>query len=88
MQSSVDQPTNIGTEQHVTVNELVQTIIDVSGKDLSINHIDGPVGVASRNFSKKRIHRLGWYASTSLRSGIEKTYPWILDQVNVAAKTE
>jgi len=82
MQSDLDQPTNIGTEQYVTVNELVQTVIDVSGKDLHIKHVDGPVGVAARNFSKARINSIGWHASTSLRSGIEQTYAWILDQVN------
>jgi len=80
-QSDLQVSANIGTEQYVTVNELVQTVIDVSGKDVSIQHVDGPVGVAARNFSKARMCDLGWEATVSLRKGIETTYSWIAEQV-------
>jgi GDP-D-mannose 3', 5'-epimerase len=80
-QSDLRKSANIGTEEYVTVNHLVQTVIDVSGKDVRIEHVDGPVGVASRNFSKARMNSLGWEARVTLREGIERTYPWIAEQV-------
>ena len=64
-----------------TVNELVDTVFRVSGKQLGVRHITGPVGVASRNFSKERIGKLGYRSSHTLEDGIRKTYPWIAAQV-------
>ena len=81
MQSDLHVPANIGTEQYVTVNDLVRTVIEVSGKELEVQHVEGPVGVLARNFSKARMHSLGWEAKVSLREGIEATYPWIAEQV-------
>ena len=43
--------------------------------------MEGPVGVQSRNFSNAKIYSLGWNPQFSLREGIEKTYPWIEQQV-------
>ncbi len=42
---------NIGGPQYVTVDELVNTVIEVSGKEIHVQYVDGPVGVQSRNFS-------------------------------------
>lgn len=81
MQSDLRESANIGTDEYVTVNELVQTVIDVSGKDVSIRHVEGPVGVQARNFSKARMKALGWEAKVTLREGIEQTYPWVAEQV-------
>jgi nucleoside-diphosphate-sugar epimerase len=72
---------NIGTEEYVTVNQLVDTVIAVSGKEVGVEHVEGPVGVQARNFSHARMHQLGWEAKTSLREGIERTYRWIEEQV-------
>ncbi len=83
MQSDLVNSVNIGTEEYVTVNDLVQTVIDVSGKDVTIEHVDGPVGVQARNFSKARMYGLGWKARVSLREGIAETYPWIAEQVRL-----
>ena len=80
-QSDLEGAVNIGSEEYVTVNELVRTVLEVAGKDLRIQHVEGPVGVQARNFSKARIHSLGWEAELSLREGIERTYPWVLAQV-------
>lgn len=81
MHSDLEGAVNIGSPEYNTVNELVDTVAQVSGKKVNIKHIDGPVGVQSRNFSNERIYSLGWRAKNSLKDGIEKTYPWIQDQV-------
>jgi len=81
MQSNLEGPVNIGNPEYVTVDELVHTVADVAGKAIEIRHVDGPVGVQSRNFSNARIQSLGWRAQWPLRRGIEVTYPWIEAQV-------
>jgi GDP-D-mannose 3',5'-epimerase len=81
MQSDLETSVNIGSEEYVTVAELVQTVIEVSGKKIEIEYVQGPVGVQARNFSKARIHALGWETSTSLKEGIGCTYRWIEEQV-------
>ncbi len=81
MQSDLEGAVNIGGEEYVTVAELVQTVIDVSGKDIRIEYVEGPVGVHSRNFSKERIKSLGWEAQVPLKEGIAHTYRWIEEQV-------
>jgi nucleoside-diphosphate-sugar epimerase len=81
VQSDLEGAINIGTEEYVTVNELVETVIDVSGKTIGVEHVEGPVGVHARNFSHARMHELGWEARTTLREGIGKTYAWIEEQV-------
>ena len=86
VESDVDEPANIGTSEYVTVNDLVDTVMRVSGKALGVRHIDGPIGVASRNFSKDRIEKLGYRATHSLEDGIRKTYPWIAEQVAAHAE--
>jgi nucleoside-diphosphate-sugar epimerase len=48
-------------------------------------HVEGPVGVQSRNFRNARIYSIGWRAKVSLKEGIELTYPWIEAQVKVLA---
>jgi len=87
MQSDLEGAANIGCPQYVTVDELVQTVAEVSGKTIHIQHVEGPVGVQSRNFSNERIYSLGWTAQFDLRAGIEKTYPWVEQQV-IAARGE
>jgi nucleoside-diphosphate-sugar epimerase len=82
MQSDLKGPVNIGCPQYVTVDELVETVAEVAGKKIEINHIAGPVGVQSRNFSNDRIYSLGWEAKYYLKDGIALTYPWIEKQVN------
>jgi GDP-D-mannose 3', 5'-epimerase len=81
MQSDLDGPVNIGNPEYVTVDEMVRTVADVAGKSVKIRHVDGPVGVQSRNFSNARIKSLGWRAQWPLRRGIEATYHWIAAQV-------
>ncbi len=79
--SELTVPTNIGCPEYVSVDELVQTVADVAGKRVGIKHVNGPVGVHSRNFSNERIYSTGWRARFSLRDGIACTYPWVEAQV-------
>jgi nucleoside-diphosphate-sugar epimerase len=84
MHSDLQGAANIGCPQYVSVNELVATVAEVAGKHVHIKHIDGPVGVQSRNFSNERIYSLGWESRFDLKAGIERTYPWIEAQVKAA----
>ncbi len=81
MLSDLEGPANIGCPQYVSVDELVQTVVETSGKTIHMRHIEGPVGVHSRNFSNSRIYSIGWRAKYSLNDGIALTYPWIETQV-------
>lgn len=85
MQSEITEPTNIGSDEIVSVDELVATVADVAGKKIGIRHVEGPVGVQARYHSSDRIKSTGWRAKHTLRDGIEETYPWIEEQVRAAA---
>jgi len=85
----LEGPVNIGSCEYVTVDELVETVIEVAGKQIYKRYVEGPVGVQARNFSKERIQSLGWRTKVSLkacpehsrRKGIARTYSWIEAQV-------
>jgi nucleoside-diphosphate-sugar epimerase len=86
MRSSVSEPINIGSEELVTIDQLADLIMDIAGKQLTKNHIAGPVGVRGRNSNNRMIkQRLGWAPSASLRGGLERTYEWIEQQVRAEA---
>ena len=85
MQSDLEGPTIIGSDEYVTVDELVRTVTDAAGKAIHVQHVAGPVGVQARNFDKSKIKSLGWEARTSLREGIARTYAWIEGQVKQVA---
>jgi GDP-D-mannose 3',5'-epimerase len=84
MQSDLHGAVNIGCPQYVNVDELAYAIAEVAGKEIHIQHVQGPVGVQSRNFSNERIYSIGWQAKYYLRDGIAETYPWIEAQVQAA----
>jgi GDP-D-mannose 3',5'-epimerase len=81
MHSDLEGAANIGCPQYVTVDELVATVAKVAGKTIHVKHIDGPVGVQSRNFSNERIYSLGWKPKVFLEEGIGYTYRWVEEQV-------
>jgi len=83
MRSDFEGPVNIGSEEMVTVNELAQHVIDISGKNITIKNIDGPIGVRGRNSDNDLIQeKLGWAPNYPLYDGLTKTYKWISKQVN------
>jgi nucleoside-diphosphate-sugar epimerase len=86
MQSDLHGAVNIGCPQYVTVDELAKTVAEVAGKRMNIKHVQGPVGVQSRNFSNDRIYSLGWKAKIFLEDGIKLTYPWVESQVKAALR--
>jgi GDP-D-mannose 3', 5'-epimerase len=82
MKSDWSGPVNIGSDEMVTINQLVKTIALVAGKDVTINHIDGPLGVRGRNSDNTLIReKLTWQPHYPLSIGIEHTYKWIKQQV-------
>jgi GDP-D-mannose 3',5'-epimerase len=83
MRSDHRGPLNLGTEEMVSINELVDVVAQVSGKTgLTVRHVPGPQGVRGRNSDNSRLREvLGWEPTISLRDGIEPTYRWIAEQV-------
>jgi nucleoside-diphosphate-sugar epimerase len=88
MESDFTGPVNIGSEEMVTINRLVELVAGIAGKKVSIRHIPGPLGVRGRNSDNRLIEeKLGWKPSQSLQAGLEKTYRWIDTQVQEALVT-
>ena len=82
MDSDFIGPVNIGSEEMVTIDELVETAARVSGKQVTKRHIDGPTGVRGRNSNNDLIReKLNWDYVMSLEEGIFKTYNWIKEQI-------
>tara|TARA_R100000008_G_C3546257_1_gene147731 strand:+ start:47 stop:670 length:624 start_codon:yes stop_codon:yes gene_type:complete len=94
MESDFDGPVNIGSEEMISINDFAQMAIDVSEKNLKIFNIQGqefknkygfkcPVGVRGRNSDNTLIRsKLGWDYDQPLVEGMQKTYSWILEQIN------
>ncbi len=78
-------PVNIGSEEMVTINRLAELIMEVAGKDLSLKHVPGPLGVRGRNSDNRLIQeRLGWSPSSALVDGLRQTYRWIESEATAA----
>ncbi len=81
MESDFMGPVNIGSDEMVTINQLAEMAILISGKKLSIQHIPGPQGVRGRNSDNTLIYKkLGWKPTQPLLEGVKKTFNWINDQ--------
>jgi nucleoside-diphosphate-sugar epimerase len=83
LRSGFSGPVNIGSEEMVTINQLVDLVSDIAGKRIIKKHIDGPQGVRGRNSDNRLIkERLQWCPTQALRVGLETTYAWIEAQVH------
>ena len=83
MDSDFIGPVNIGSEEMVTINELVDIVESIEDKDLVRIYVDGPLGVRGRNSNNDLIReKLGWDYSMTLEEGIKKTYHWIGWQIS------
>ena len=82
MASDFTGPINIGSEEMVSINTLVNIVASVAKKNISINHVPGPIGVRGRNSNNDLIRdKLEWDYQLTLKEGIEKTYHWIASQI-------
>jgi len=83
MDSGYTKPINLGTEELVTIDELVDIVCEVAGKRLHKRYnVSAPQGVRGRNSDNSKLREiLGWEPRISLREGIERTYPWIWAQL-------
>ena len=82
MNSEFLGPVNIGSEEMVTINQLVDIAAKVSKKKVEKNHIDGPLGVRGRNSNNDLVReKLDWDYEQPLEDGIRKTYEWINWQI-------
>lgn len=79
MVSDYGQPLNLGRDEMVTLDQLAEIIIQLSGKrNLTLQHVPGPQGVRGRNSDNSRIRKvLGWEPTMSLEDGLAPTYRWI-----------
>ena len=83
MESDFTGPVNIGSDEMVTINQLVDIACSVEGKKITKKHIDGPLGVAGRNSDNKLIKdKINWAPDYPLNKGIQETYKWIKEQIN------
>jgi GDP-D-mannose 3',5'-epimerase len=83
MNSNFTGPVNIGSDEMVSINQLVDIVSEFDNKNLTKIHIDGPLGVKGRNSDNRLIQeKLGWRPTLPLRDGLKKTYDWISKQIN------
>ena len=90
MASDCREPMNLGTEEMVSVDELVDIVCEIAGKRLTKRHeLNRPQGVRGRNSDNSRLRAvLGWEPRTPLREGLAITYRWIEDELRKAGRLE
>jgi GDP-D-mannose 3',5'-epimerase len=86
MASGYRDALNLGTDELVTIDQLVDLVSEVAGKCLTKRHnLKGPQGVRGRNSDNRRLREvLGWEPSILLRQGLALTYPWIAQELRAA----
>jgi nucleoside-diphosphate-sugar epimerase len=89
MRSDFTGPVNIGSDEMVTIDQLVDIVAGIAGRSIKKRHIDGPTGVRGRNSDNRLIgEKLGWSPSTILVDGLRPTYAWISGQVMRNARSD
>ena len=89
MDSNCEEVINIGSEEMVSIDELINIAAKVADKKININHISGPVGVRGRNSHNDMIReKLKWDYEISLEEGISRTYDWVSEQVYTSQLNE
>ncbi|UCE29825.1 MAG: GDP-mannose 4,6-dehydratase, partial [Candidatus Bathyarchaeota archaeon] len=84
MGSDYDKPVNVGSDRLVTIDQLADMIIEISGKNIAREYdLNAPQGVRGRNADLTLVRdKVGWEPKVSLEEGLEKTYKWIEMKVN------
>ena len=87
MQSDYGLPLNLGTDELVTIDELVDIVAQIAGKPIRKRHnLSRPQGVRGRNSDNTRLRAvLGWEPKITLREGCAPTYLWIAERVTAAS---
>jgi GDP-D-mannose 3',5'-epimerase len=82
MRSDYRKPLNLGSDEMVSMNDMITVISAFETRNLKIRHIPGPEGVRGRNSDNTLIKQvLGWAPGTSLKDGLRHTYAWIKTQI-------
>ncbi len=83
MRSNFIGPVNIGSDEMISINNLLAMVAKVSGKKIKRKNITGPLGVRGRNSDNRLIaSKLEWRPSQKLETGVAKTYEWIKSKVD------
>jgi nucleoside-diphosphate-sugar epimerase len=89
MASDYSEPLNLGTDELVTINQLIDMVSVIAGKQLRKQHdLSKPQGVRGRNSDNTLLNRvLGWEPAIPLRQGLQVTYAWIEDELRKTGRT-
>lgn len=89
MESDIDEPINLGSNELVTINQLVDIVEEIAGIRLKrLYDLNAPKGVNGRNSDNTLIlERLGWQPGIRLRDGLAKTYRWIEEEMARESET-
>ncbi len=84
MEQGIPGPLNVGSNELVSINQLVDIVEDIAGVKLKRHYnLAAPKGVNGRNSDNTKIRQvMGWAPSISLRDGLARTYRWIYDQMS------
>ena len=91
MESGYTKPINLGTDELITVNQLVDVVCQTAGKRLRRHHdLSKPQGVRGRNSDNTVLKEvIGWQPAITIQVGIKDTYDWIANEIatrNVTTK--
>jgi nucleoside-diphosphate-sugar epimerase len=83
MKSSFREPLNLGQDRMLSINELVDMVAAIAGKQIDKTHdLSKPQGVRGRNSDNSLLREvLGWEPQVSLEEGLRRTYEWIRGQL-------
>jgi nucleoside-diphosphate-sugar epimerase len=82
MRSACAEPLNLGQDRLISVNDLADLVASIAGVRIEKRHVEGPQGVRGRNSDNSRLRTaLDWEPHITLEEGLQRTYPWIEDQV-------
>ncbi|MEM9022212.1 MAG: NAD-dependent epimerase/dehydratase family protein [Bacteroidota bacterium] len=83
MRSQATGPLNIGSEELISLNDFARMVIRLSGKTLTLEHVDGPVGVQGRTSDNRLVTAsTGWQPAFRLEEGLRETYRWVAERVS------
>jgi nucleoside-diphosphate-sugar epimerase len=88
MRSDFKQPLNLGQDRMISINQLVEMVAEIAGKEIRKRHdLSKPQGVRGRNSDNSLLREvLDWEPRLSLEDGLSRTYDWILGQLQSAGK--